>query len=300
MHPARLRYLRRWYFMGLILALTLLLVIRFFAIGQVGPGASAVRSIAAQILESLIAASVAGAFIAILLMWLLPAEDRAPEMSIVEQREIEPLIQAECLTSREWLIRARTASYFKSKTLPSLAGSASSRNMSISVHLQIMDPTDKDLQSAYMRYFSTRDGISRKWSGKRVRNEIFATILSVYAWREVCPRLELEIGLSSSFWIMSIDISQQWALITGQYRGHPAVKHQEGTAFYNTYRDEFEAGLMNCRILDPTVRSPKPDELDVPSIKEMLDKLKLDRSEITTEDYKSINQYIRRPEHRYE
>jgi hypothetical protein len=243
---------------------------------------------------------VAGAFIAILLMWLMPAEDRVPEMNVIEQRDIEPLIQAECATAREWLVRARTASYFKSRTLPWLAASASSRNTSITVRMQIMDPTDENLQAAYMRYLNTRDGIAKKWNSARVRNEIFATILSAYAWREVCPRLELEIGLSASFWILSIDISQRCALVTGQYRGHPAVKYQEGTAFYNTYRDEFESGMMSCRILDPAVRSPRPDELDVPSIKSMLDNLQLDRSRITDEDYRSIDQYIRRPEHRYE
>lgn len=300
MHPARLRYLRRWYFTGLGFALILLLVIRFFVIGEITPDADPARTISAQIFESLIAASVAATVIAVLLTWLLPTEDRTPEMNVIEQRDIEPLIQAECGVAREWLVRARTASYFKSRTLPWLAASAQSRNTSISVRMQIMDPTDRELQAAYMRYLNTRDGVAKKWNATRVRNEIFATILSAYAWREACPRLELEIGLSSSFWIMSIDISQSYALITGQYRGHPAVKHEEGTAFYNTYRDEFESGMMSCRILDPTVRSPKPDDLDIPSIKSMLDSLKLDRSSITDDDLRNIDQYIRRPEHRYE
>ncbi|WP_104480963.1 hypothetical protein V5P93_004991 [Actinokineospora auranticolor] len=121
----------------MLAALLLLLVLRFFVVGEVvvpGTGSPA-RSVTAQILESLIAATVAGTFIAALLVWLLPADDRVPESDVVEPREIEPLIRAEAATAREWRVRAHTASYFRSRTLPwpaeaTLARSATSSSRS--------------------------------------------------------------------------------------------------------------------------------------------------------------------------
>ncbi|GLW89798.1 hypothetical protein [Actinokineospora globicatena] len=301
MHPAKLRYLRRWYFAALLGALVLLLVVRFFVVGEVTPGtASPLRSVSAQVLESLIAATVAGAFIAVLLVWLLPADDRVPESDVVQAREIEPLIRAEAAAAREWRVRARTASYFRSRTLPWLAEATVARNVSITVRAQLMDPNDERLLHTYIRYLNTREGAARKWDVDRVRHEILATVMSVYAWREAFPRLDIEIGLSPTFWIMSLDMSQRVAVVTGQYKGHPALGHRDGTAFYNAHRDEFDAGMAGCRVLDPAVRAPKPEDLDTESVKATLTALGLDHSGITEEGFATIGHYIRRPEHRYE
>ncbi|SES41686.1 hypothetical protein [Actinokineospora terrae] len=172
--------------------------------------------------------------------------------------------------------------------------------MSITVRAQLMDPDDERLLTTYIRYPDTRESAARKWDVARVRHEILAAVLSVYAWREAFPRLDIEIGLSPTFWIMSLDMSQQRALVTGQFKGHPALGHREGTAFYNAHRDEFDAGMAGCRVLDPSVRLPQPDDVTTQSIKEALTALGLDHSGISEEGFAAIGQYIRRPEHRYE
>jgi hypothetical protein len=300
MNPVRVRYLRRWYFAGLIVSLLILILVRYFVIGYTAPGSgSTFRTVTTQLVESLIAATIAGGFIAILLIWLFPSEDRTPEMELIEVRDIEPLVRAECNFAREWMVRARTASYFRARTLPWLAESAMSRNASIYLRIQVMDPTNEDLLAAYMRYLSAHEGTAKRWTADRVRNEIYATIVSVYLWRERCPRLEFEVGLSPAFWIVSMDISQRLALITGQRKNHPALSYRDGTSFYDTYLDEFEAGMQGCRLLDSSARVPALKRVGIATVESLLDKLGFDRSRLSRDSYQQIVQYVNRPEHQF-
>ena len=83
--------------------------------------------------------------------------------------------------------------------------------------------------------------------------EIYGTLLRLAISRNEAPRLDIEVGLSPALWVVSQDISDQLAIITGQNRGDSALLFRKGYEFFDSYNDDFDAGYNECRRLVPTI-----------------------------------------------
>lgn len=300
MHPARLRELRRWYFLGIAVALALLVVIRFFVIGATTPSTPQLVQVTGQVVDNLIATTIAAFLIAVLLVWLLPAGDESPPLELIDSQAIETTLEKMSSSTREWRNRARTGSYFRSQTLQWLAEQSTKQHADTWIYIQLMDPCDEKLRQSYTRYLGRVPGAAQTWDEARVHHEIYATIVTLLAMRTEYPRLRVELRLSSSFWVSSLDISQSHILVTGQYRGHPAISHRTGTAFYNTLLDEFSIGWDQSRPIDlSSVTCPPRAKLGINDLKAALMPLGVGADDLADSALKNVLKHIQQPKHRY-
>jgi hypothetical protein len=250
MHPARSATLRRWFFTAILLALALILVVRFALVPNVA-NMSSWRLTLASVLDSLTASAVTSLVIGLAYILLFPPEEATAVEILSSSRDIERVIIKGARDARNWSVRARTANYFTKVTLQRLADTALSSGGAIIVKMQVLDPENDNLLAAYARFRSNHPGAAVSWTSTRVRREIYAAILSAAVVRGRAPRVEIEIGLSPAFWVMSLDISENMALLTGQERDDPAMLLPRGSRFFDGWSQDFDASFSECRKVKP-------------------------------------------------
>lgn len=249
MHPARSKVLRRWFFASVLLALALILVVRF----TLAPSAANIptwRQTLGSILDNLAAAAFTSLALGLAYALLFPAEESSA-IEVLQSHQIERVIIQSAREAQRWAVRARTANYFTKVTLPQLADAALSSGGSANVRMQVLDPENENLLASYARFRSNHPGAATRWTTTKVRREIYAAILTAALVRGRAPRMDIEVGLSSAFWVMSLDLSDDMVLLTGQDRGDPAMMIRRGSRFYDGWGQDFDASFTECRKLRP-------------------------------------------------
>lgn len=293
MDPTSSRAFRRPYVAILVLLLALLLLVRFIYLRA--PGASLTQSLlatAAQVADALIGATVAALGVVFLISVIFPGRDEAEDVRVLSAREIGPFIRDEASRTREWLVRVRTAAYFRARTLPSLAQASSANNRTISIRMIAMDPRDVELSK---RHLQTRSSPGTQWSEKRLRLEICATILTCALHKKLTSRLDISVRLVRTLWISSLDISSDYALVAGPHSGHPAYAFNNKSESYDTFRSEFEISFTSGEAVDLTALDSTDFE-DLDKIKIALGALGLSQVADDLDDLKAIRTMIREPE----
>lgn len=288
MHPVRIRQLRVWYFIAIICLIALLLVVRFFVLADSEGSAATARDIAGQVIDSLVGAAGAALAISILLILFVPEDKESGTFRFLSSDQIEGAIREGTTGAREWSVRARTARYFRRRTLPWIAASSVQAGRTVRIRVQLLDPGDVNLLGDYVDYQASEATSGREFDVNRVRREILATLVTLLDYNTRYPRLSIEVGLSRSLWLMSLDICDDRAIICGQHGGHPAILHSEGSSFYNTTRDEFEAGFASSRVLALNGRSFRLDEATAGSARLALETIQVDHSALSDEDVEQV------------
>lgn len=275
MNFSRSVILRRWYFLSLGLALATLVVLRLTVLSDVGQADAALQSIAG-VTDNLIAATLASLIVGTAYVLLFPAVEHA-EHEVVRSMDIARVISDECRNAREWSVRSRGANYFTTVTLSDLITSALEDGRSVRVRVQTVDPENSVLLEGYSR--SMRDIRSRvdMWSAQRARIEVYASLLRAAIKCRDAPRVDVEFGFSSSLWVMSLDLSDQAALVTCQNKGEDALIFRSHSRFYKSYYDDFELSWRACRIVVPSLDRAIP----------------ITAEELRSEHYELLNRFYR-------
>ncbi|WP_327002704.1 hypothetical protein OHA72_47640 [Dactylosporangium sp. NBC_01737] len=263
MHPARSSTLRRWFFAALMLAAAVIVLTRFLVFPDTEEAADWSRTLGAT-LDNLLAATITSLAIGLAYVLLLPAPE-AESVDVTQPREIAGLLESAAKDCTFWAIRSRTASYFARVTLPQLRDNALRTGGSIRVRIQLLDPTNDRALQAYATFRSNRPGASAIWNVARVRLEIYSTILAAAVHQNEAPRLDVEVGLSQDFWILSLDLSDKIAIITGQNKGEPCLCIRHTSPLFSGWRDDFDAGFSVCRVIRPAISGLRMQELHRPS-----------------------------------
>jgi hypothetical protein len=300
LHPARSKALRRWFFVSLVLAAVVIILVRFLIFPE-SPDEPDWESTLGSILDNLLAAVVTSLAIGLTYVVLLPPPE-AEELEIIQSRLISEAIESAARACTQWHIRARTASYFARVVLPILRDNALRTGGSIRIKIQMLDPGNDEALHAYAVYRSNRPGASAVWSAERVRTEIYSTILAAAVFRNEAPRLDIEIGFSPNFWVLSLELCDEIAFITGQNRGEPCLCIRRPSPLFSGWREDFDAGYSVCRIVRPSVAAVRLGDLSRPSaatlgnIRSLFDSIGF--SGMPDSDLKEIASYMRR-EHNY-
>lgn len=263
LHPARLKSVQRWYFVTLILAFALILLVRFNVL-PVKVAQSTFRSTAGTVLDTLAAAVVTSLAVGLAYVFLFPKEAE-DELESLDSGQIEKTIRLATESAKEWRVRARTANYFFKATLPWLTSSALQTGRSVKIQVQVLDPENRKLMEAYARFRSNHAGQAALWTAARVQNEIYAGLLQAALCKADAPRLDIRVGFSPAFWVMSLDISEQLALLTGQNKGEPALLFKPQSSYFTGWCDDFEASFSECRIVNPTLLGTSRRDLESPT-----------------------------------
>ena len=244
-HPLKSPVLRRWYFAVLIASFTLLLLLRLKIFPARAPDATWKVTVGAT-LDTLIAATVASVAIGLAYVFLF-GSDPNRAMTAIDSREISGEIHRAATQSKEWSVRARTASYFSAVTLPLLKNAALDSGHSCTIRIQVLDVENSSLMNAYAVFRSNHRGEASRWTQERVRTEIYRVVLQAALSKAEAPRLSIELGFSPAFWVVSLDLTSDFALLTGQDKGEPALILRQDSVFFNSWSDDFDAGFSECR-----------------------------------------------------
>jgi hypothetical protein len=267
--------LRRWYFLSLSLALVTLVVLRFTLLSVTSQATTILQSLAG-VTDNLIAATMASLIVGGAYVLLFPA-DVHTEHEVVRSIDIAQVIADECRTAREWSVRSRGANYFTTVTLSDLIASALATGRAIRVRVESIDPENAELLEGYARSMSDISSRVGTWSAQRARREIYASLLRAAIKCRDAPRVDVQFGLSPSLWVMSLDISDQAALVTCQNKGDDALVFRSNSQFYRPYCDDFEASWRACRIVTPRLDHAVP----------------ADTKELTDEHYELLNKFFK-------
>lgn len=249
MNFARSIVLRRWYFLSLGLLFALLVTLRLTVLRD---NVSPLLESSASVVDNLIAATLTALIAGAAYVYLYPAESHALN-EVVRSADIARIIEDECRVARDWNVRSRAANYFTSVTLSNLIESALGNGRSLKIRVQCIDPENPALLEAYAEHMSDIRARIGSWTTTRARREVFASILRAAIKCHGAPRVQVEFGLSTYVWVMSLDISDHAALATCQNKGEDALYFQIASQFYRSYCDDFDATWRTCRHISPRI-----------------------------------------------
>ncbi|RVX47024.1 hypothetical protein EDD27_9944 [Nonomuraea polychroma] len=258
MNLSRSAFIRRWYFLSLGLAGAVLILLRFTTLRTTTADSTVLQSLSG-ITDNLIAAVLTSIIVGAAYIYLFP-QDAAPAYETVSSRDIARVIADLCDNAREWSVRSRGANYFTSVTLPALVASALERGASIRMRVQCLDPDQPQLLAAYAESMSDIRSRVGTWSAARARLEVCASMLRAALHTKDAPRVTVEFGLSPSIWVMSLDLTDQVALVTGQNKGEDALLFRRESQFFKPYLDDFDISWKACRVVRPRLSKAIPTD----------------------------------------
>jgi len=265
------KYRRRAFMAGGLVTLFALFCLRFYIIPYFsGAEIPAIASILDSIVDKLFVALTASIIVTALVAWLTPPSNYAAVMEVVDAYKIQDTLEEAQRNTHEWWYRGAIGRHFRCATLPNLVSEAKKRVIVIKAVVLILDPT-KGIE--YFRLNRARLQLASKnknWTVESIQRELYATIVSIYAVKAKEPSLDITIGLLSALGVFRIDLSSRVALVTTEGQKDPALRCDEGTLFYKSFREDLNLSLQQARILPNNVKGVLVEELDATVLKTLL------------------------------
>jgi hypothetical protein len=262
-----------------LISAILLAVLRFLAVPYL---ADKPRPSWDEFSDALLSDLLVGVLVTLLLAiaayWLLPRPSVRAEVAIVPASERgNVLVEARTDTDQYWF-SGSTGRYTRAETLPVLAGAARAANREKEIVLQVIDPTDETLCSAYAAYRNkVRSARGRdEWSSGRTQQEVLATVVLAYAWAREQPLLAIKVALKQSVSLFRFDLGSSLLILTKEDPHEPALQCDSGTFFYSAFLDDMKLSLQQATALDTSVRGPSRDEISSQSVAALFRALGLD------------------------
>ncbi|ROO62420.1 hypothetical protein EDC02_4399 [Micromonospora sp. Llam0] len=271
---SRSAVLRRWYFITLALGFIALALARLTILGGNRANAGIWQS-SANIADNMLAATLTSLIVGGAYVYLYPLENEVPH-EVVRSVDIAGALAEQTRPTRNWAVRSRSANYFTTITLREIANSALSNGRAVSVRILVIDPDRTDLLAAYSHSMSNTKSRVGAWSVRRARFEVMASLLRAALQVRKAPRVEVTFGLAPYVWVMSLDLSDIAALVTGQNKGEDALIFRNSSSFYRSYCDDFDASWAVARKVRPVINR------DIPS----------DPNLLTTEDLAELRSFF--------
>lgn len=156
--------------------------------------------------------------------------------------------------TEQWTFKGGTGTYLRAVTLKECVQNARREQRPLRMQLEIIDPTNDELCSAYARFRSSMasgpDGTGETWTSERTRKESFATVLAACWYRERFNFLTIEIGLAKVMSTFRWDLSDHSVIMTQDDPSDPALMFAKGSPYYRAYSRELVASFRQARRVD--------------------------------------------------
>ena len=205
---------------------------------------------------------------------------RAVETREIAADEIRPQLEDLLESSWEWLFKGGSARFLRSGTLPSLATHV---DRDVNVHIQVLDPRERQLCDEYGRY-RFRQGRSRGSSGdeiRRIQADLLATVYSA-AWYRANHRVRPTLLLLREFSPLRYDMGSRGVVVTISDLSQPGL-YASSDSYYRSVKDE----LLQARHGNPFVDLPTRGDLfptPIASVSPDLVREALEASEVVAPD----------------
>lgn len=197
------------------------------------------------------------------------ALDQASSLRVLRGDAIgEALAAARCDTDI-WMFKGGTGTFIRDVTLPECVDRAQRNGGTLTVRLEILDPTDDDLCEHYATFQRSSSqipgGTGEVWTVQRTKKECFATVLAGCWHRQRYRPLTLEVGLSSTISTFRWDLSSRSLVITQLIAQRdalePALLIERGSPYYDRHATELRTSFDQSRLL-PIEQAAKAVPLD--------------------------------------
>jgi hypothetical protein len=266
------------------LAIALAFLVRYVCLPLLDPTLTLKGAqLAASLVEKVFTSFLVTVLIGCLIFWLEPKIARQATITVVNPKDISGLLATALEDSKEWWFRGGTGRYLRAVTLPTLAERSRNSSSGKRLHVQLLDPANRSICERYANY---RRGLrssaheAQQWTLERVRAEICGTLLAVFIKVSEYPLLRVEVTLTPTFSSFRIDLSAKYAIITKEDQRAPGVRCDQGSYFYDAYKDDMElTAQMGRSVSIPTV----PIDLSLPSVRQAFADLGLEIDDLGDE-----------------
>lgn len=272
---------RRSFFVILGLTLVVLALLRRYVVGSYDAAAATWTSLLTALVNGLMTSVIVTVGIGWTLFRLTPEVMRRAEVQVIAPGEISALLERALRSTTMWWYRGNCGRYFRSVALPEMARIARQQNRSAEVYAVLIDPTDAVVCERYAKY---RGGLKSAlpgpaWTKARVQKEALATVIAILATKDAEPLLRIHLGLMRVFSSFRLDLSSECVLVTKESKQAPAVRCDQGSFFYDSYKDEIVLAYGQARQIHSDDSWAPLRDLDTVRVRELLG-----RAEIRVED----------------
>ncbi|MBU8768269.1 hypothetical protein [Cytobacillus oceanisediminis] len=296
------KYQRRIFYIISLSLLAIIELIRVFIIPIIfNTKRLGLDAILNLILDNLFATGFVTIAIASLVFWLTPSVENEPKLETVEPRRIGELLRRARDTNEYWF-SGNSARYTRAVTLPELAESSRTENVSKSITMLLLNPTDKQLCEEYIKYRSGVRSANKngEWTVERIRKDIYASIIAAYAYAAEHPLLEIKIGLKKTFSLLRVDLGKNLVVLTKEDKQDPGLFAEAGSFHYSVYREELKFSLKQSNILPVhSVQGIPFSNLNKDNVKKFLDDLGIYEASISDQDFEEIIELAKDRENPY-
>ncbi|WP_461611940.1 hypothetical protein [Cytobacillus kochii] len=294
------KYARKVFFFITGITLIILLLLRLLLIPEISEFIQEdYETIINTILDALLSTCVSTVVIASLAFWLTPRVVKKSQMDIIQPIEIKDYLEKARLTDEYWF-SGGTGRFTRSKTIPKLATDARESNFSKKIVLILINPDNENVCNNYVNYRNrVRSGKESNWDLKKLKTEIFSTIVAAYTWNKEQPLLGVTIGLINHYSMFRIDLSTKLVVITKEDPREPALMCKSDTFFFKSYHEDLRLSLSQSQILNEKIDGIPLSKINGERVKEFLTLLGFDISSFDNNDFNEISEKVREGENPY-
>ncbi|GAB4023371.1 hypothetical protein GCM10028808_73620 [Spirosoma migulaei] len=239
-------------------------------------------SIVKEVLINLVAATISAVILLSILIYLIPIERHVGSIEALDSRATKSLHNQTLKTTHFWLHNGHFGRWVRTEAMPYLATLSKENGITTEIKLIILNPTDNDVCTLYMRYRKQISHIDIEIDNVRdVQAELFATILVAQRYNQATDHdLVVKIYLNSQFNLVREDINESVVFRTQVDPKCSAVvyynkdrEHDVSEFYYNAKKNfNFTAKFCQRVPFEPPVPM---GELTVENVKTYLNSINL-------------------------
>jgi hypothetical protein len=220
-------------------------------------------SVMKEVCVHLIAAGITAMFLVVILIYLLPIEEKLKFVEVLEPSRTKALHDNALANTDFWFHHGHIGRWVRTTAMPALAKASVERGITTSVKLILLNPKNESLCKLYAEY---RNRIAFRENRintiEDVQAEILATIIIGHRYDQSPEGIGVHIFLEDHLSLIREDISAIAAFRTQVDPRCPAIiyrnisRDHETPEFYNTAKTEFDFVARCCIQLHRTENFP--------------------------------------------
>lgn len=297
------KHYRSIFFLVIGLVLTLAIVIRFLVLPQFDPSLSSNSpKFFAILLDGFVVSLIVTVIIGSFVFWLTPEIFKKSVMEVISPKDINPLLKKASTDTKSWIYKGACGRYTRATTLPTLAKAARNEGIGRDIRITVLNPQNSKLCEEYATYRRSlkSSNSGSEWTAEKVKEEVIATVILALKFKHEEPLLRIEIFLIDHFSAFRLDISDHYVVVTKEDKEASGLKADEGTYFYDSYKDDVRLSERQSINFRYTGLIPTLDEADEERIKRViLDAELLKENEVNSLNLTNILNSIKSPQDPY-